>query len=553
MARSDRVLQQAERGEGKRPAYRIEGEQITPIDDADGYRLPTEAQWEFACRAGTNTLWYFGNDVGVDSKDFLKRCAAANPFGLVGLYGQSNEWCWDGSDGKAYSAALLSRRDDPREDAGSVRIKRGGSSFATGGGDRTVINSFARGTVHGGPFDSEPLKYHGFGRVVLPIAPCQLTGPSGVGLLPATSPQSPAASPSPAIPAETLTFGGHRYLLVDSFGTWNEHRAKAEAMGGHLATINSPAELDWVKNVILPQRNRQGRMAPRRKPTDKDAWTWITGEPFDRSLWVGKLSDNSDDSLVWNVDGSWGTVLANSQQARFYYSLVEWDTLGSAARPQAVPPWRRSPRARSPISWPLDRRTAHLARLPVERAGAAQQDGELRAIQLLPAREQRRVGMWFVANGGKAAGESGQVNDDLWLTRRKTLADPWKTAINVGPPINGSKTDKEFTLTADRLQLVWQRSTYLQLSSRAALDKPWSEPVDAAKDNYGYHPVLSPDGLTLYYCAGRRQRFAPWARNRRIDAVLDGTSRSWSTSYCPSQSILSRMITPVGFPPMGPC
>ena len=44
------------------------------------------------------------------------------------------------------------------------------------------------------------------------------------------------------IPSEALTFVGHRYLLVESPGTWHEAKAKAEVLGGHLAAITSKEE-----------------------------------------------------------------------------------------------------------------------------------------------------------------------------------------------------------------------------------------------------------------------------------------------------------------------
>lgn len=110
-------------------------------------------------------------------------------------------------------------------------------------------------------------------------------------------PKTPVAkaSDSVAIPAEALTFGGHRYLLVESEGTWNEAKAHAETMGGHLATINSQAERDWVQSNVwkkLPPTKPQRAAFPRlwlggMAETEQGNWKWITGEPFDPGLWLG--------------------------------------------------------------------------------------------------------------------------------------------------------------------------------------------------------------------------------------------------------------------------
>jgi serine/threonine protein kinase/formylglycine-generating enzyme required for sulfatase activity len=173
--------------EGKRPAYRIEGEQVTLIEDADGYRLPTEAQWEYACRAGTSTLWYFGNEASNETMKFRLQYAAPNPFGLTGLYGGSDEWCWDRAAGTPYPAPTPEGRVDPWEDKGRDRIKRGGSTHNAGGGARFAINSFARASAS----VLDQSQYTGFGRVVLPVAIPAGTTPQ------ATAPQSSGPTPPP--------------------------------------------------------------------------------------------------------------------------------------------------------------------------------------------------------------------------------------------------------------------------------------------------------------------------------------------------------------------
>jgi formylglycine-generating enzyme required for sulfatase activity/Leucine-rich repeat (LRR) protein len=164
--------------EGLTPAYQVAGREVTVIPGATGYRLPTEAEWEFACRAGTTSLWYFGLTVqearamadrsGPEAQGYLRaRIEAPNPFGLLGMYAGASEWCWDWYDPGYYrKCADGGVAVDPQgPKSGSDRIFRGGSGFGDAGGDLSTINSVARF-----PFDPKKISiWVGFGRVVLPI------------------------------------------------------------------------------------------------------------------------------------------------------------------------------------------------------------------------------------------------------------------------------------------------------------------------------------------------------------------------------------------------
>ena len=104
--------------------------------DATGYRLPTEAEWEYACRAGTTNQYYFGTG-GEDLKSHAwfegnsqakPRPVAhwpANPWGLLDMAGNVSEWCNDFYSPKYYKN---SPRDNPRGPAeGEKRVLRGGA------------------------------------------------------------------------------------------------------------------------------------------------------------------------------------------------------------------------------------------------------------------------------------------------------------------------------------------------------------------------------------------------------------------------------------------
>ena len=126
--------------------------QLNAHEGATVYRLPTEAEWEFACRAGTSTLWHFGDDeaelgdyawyksnardVG-DDYPHAVGTRLPDPRGLFDMYGNLWEWCQDWY-GQYSSEAQI---DPQGPSVGIERVSRGGSFGDVAGSTRSAARN----------------------------------------------------------------------------------------------------------------------------------------------------------------------------------------------------------------------------------------------------------------------------------------------------------------------------------------------------------------------------------------------------------------------------
>jgi formylglycine-generating enzyme required for sulfatase activity len=129
--------------EGKKPVYEfVDGKVIMKYPYDGGYRLPTEAEWEYAAKAGTDTPFSFGSDHD-KLKEFCGKPYSSmtseglpivvevykgkpNPWGLYGIHGNVCEWVWDW-----YEPTHKNKKNtDPiGPDEGKFKVVKDGSSI----------------------------------------------------------------------------------------------------------------------------------------------------------------------------------------------------------------------------------------------------------------------------------------------------------------------------------------------------------------------------------------------------------------------------------------
>ena len=132
---------------------------------------------------------------------------------------------------------------------------------------------------------------------------------------------------------EAKTFAGHRYQLmrvpVDKKIKWAEAKSKAEAMGAHLAVIDTKEKLEWAWSTFGSDQKKSSRriFIGASQMRANEPWQWVTGAALTVQPWMGRFPNNPDDEgapLAAMLFGQ-GIDDVQAQKVNSEFYLVEWD------------------------------------------------------------------------------------------------------------------------------------------------------------------------------------------------------------------------------------
>jgi formylglycine-generating enzyme required for sulfatase activity len=348
--------------------------------EANGWRLPTEAEWEYACRAGTTTryntgafeedlaraAWYYKNSqIEVDgvSKPMLHAVGTKEPnaWGIYDMHGNVYELCWDVyvENYDRYADGTLSATDPAGPDETSVkRTIRGGSIMNT----ITLTESSAVDFFYCARRSQTNVDTRGqnFGLRIVRSCPSEPVDP--------TDPARPALPESPVLPPDTpVTPTTPDGLVLAPAGTFTmggnpEGATNADSAIAHSVTLTQPF---FMSKYEVTQKQWKDVMG-------KTLAEWITANGInsdnnrgegdtlpmnnvnwcDAVMFCNKLSAQEGLTPVYTLNGSanpddWGPVPINTSDAELkaLWNTMTWNREANGWRLPTEAEWEYACRA----------------------------------------------------------------------------------------------------------------------------------------------------------------------------------------------------------------
>ncbi|MGN0468462.1 MAG: lectin-like protein [Acutalibacteraceae bacterium] len=134
-----------------------------------------------------------------------------------------------------------------------------------------------------------------------------------------------ASAASLTIPASAKYYGGHMYYVFKNNVTWKKAKKLCESKGGHLATITSKGENEFVKELV-EDKNIGSCWLGATDEAKEGTWKWVTGEKFSYKCWDDGEPNNDfggENFLGIYIEGKWNDFLNDSQSMKGY--VCEWE------------------------------------------------------------------------------------------------------------------------------------------------------------------------------------------------------------------------------------
>ena len=153
-----------------------------------------------------------------------------------------------------------------------------------------------------------------------------------------------------SIPSDAEKYNGHYYRVYNRSMTWREARNYCRDLGGHLVTITSRGEQNFVEDLLSSDGKKNCYWLGGYKES-KHSWRWVTGESFSYNNWAKGQPDNytsNEDSLMIyrrrnpnssNRIGEWNDISYDGEcngesffGERNFGFICEWDSKRSSSR-----------------------------------------------------------------------------------------------------------------------------------------------------------------------------------------------------------------------------
>lgn len=286
------------------------------------WSLPTEAQWVYACRAGTTTEFSFGEALSSRDANFDGRkpyggapegphlgettavgSYAANGWGMYDMHGNVQEWCADwyesGVDG-------LKGNDPSGPLIGKARVFRGGAFGSPASTCRLGYRSrFPASSRHNwlGFRSALVLTINNNHESIVDTQPTSVSRPQG-------------------IPADAKFFNGKWYRVEEVRVSWKEAVEKCKSLGGQLVIIPDDATHGFVRNLLAGKSCWLGAT----DESKEGQWKWIDGTEMQYRAFDSSQPDNNNGNenclVLQSSSGRWFD--AHGNRSNVHPHICEW-------------------------------------------------------------------------------------------------------------------------------------------------------------------------------------------------------------------------------------